>query len=235
MEPIVSDFQVPLIVQRKRVKNINIRVTWDGKVVVSVPEGTDDEIIKRVLERRALWISKKLEEVEESKRQLRSLPREFVDGETIWFLGEPIILRVKSNGEDEVSLKGKELVVKVSENSTDKVKQMVVRWLQSQTLKVVREKVKKFAEVLGVRPKRIELRDWKRQWGSCDRNEEILRFNWRIVQLPESLVEYIVVHELVHLRYSKHGSRFRAALSEIVPDWRKRHEELKKWVGILMW
>lgn len=236
MNLFTSNSQVSLIVQYKKVKKINIRVTWDGKVVVSVPAGMNYETFKRVLERRINWISKKLEEIEIEKKLLPS-SREFIDGKILWFLGESITLKVMNNNnkEDEISLKDRELVVGIPENDIDRVKQMVMKWLQDQAFKVVSEKIEKFAKALGVKPKNVELRDWKRKWGLCNTSEGILRFNWRLIQLPESLIEYVVAHELVHLRYPKHNSKFQALVSEIMPDWRVKHKELKKWIGALIW
>lgn len=229
----INGFQAPLIIQRKQVKGINIRVTWDGKVLVSVPAGASDEMIERVMKRKAHWISKKLEEMETRRKQL-PLSYQFVDGETFWILGKPVTLKVVNGRKDKVGLRGRKLMVRVAEGGADKVRQAVVRWLQGQALKVVGEKVERFAEVLGVKPEGIELRDWKGKWGLCNTSRGVLRFNWRLVQLPVGLIDYIVVHELAHLRHSKHNGNFWALVSKVVPDWKARHEELKKWVGVLM-
>lgn len=234
MDWFISGFQFPLVVQHKQVKGINIRVTWDGKVVVSVPVGVSDEIVKRVLERKADWVLKKLEEMERRRKQL-PLPYKFTDGETFWILGKPVSLKVMNGKKGKVSLKGRKLVVRVAEDGADKVRQAIVKWLQGQALRVISEKVGRFAEVLGVKPEGIELRDWKGKWGLCNTSKGVLRFNWRLIQLPESLIDYIVVHELAHLRHSKHDSNFWAFVSKVVPDWKAKHGELKKWVGALMW
>ena len=230
----ISGFQAPLIIQRKQVKRINIRVTWNGKVVVSVPTEVSDEVIERVLRKRADWISKKLEEMETRREQL-PLPYQFVDGETLWILGKPVTLKVVNGRRDKVGLKGRRLMVKVAESGGGKVRQTIVKWMQEQALKVVGEKVEEFAEVLGVKPERIELRDWKGKWGLCNTSKGVLRFNWRLAQLPESLIDYIVIHELAHLRYPRHNGNFWALVSKVAPDWKARHKELKKWAGALMW
>lgn len=234
MDWFISGFQIPSIVQRKQVKEINIRVTWDGKVVVSVPMGASDELIEKVLKRKADWISKKLEEMETRRKQL-PLPYQFVDGETFWVLGKPVTLKVMNGREDKVGLRGRKLEVRVTASSAGKVRQAIVRWLQEQALKVVSEKVEKFAEVLEVKPEGVELREWKGKWGLCNTSKGVLRFNWRLIQLPESLIDYIAVHELAHLRHPKHDSNFWALVSRIVPDWKSRHRELEKWAGALMW
>ena len=222
---------IPMLIQRKKVKRINIRVTWDGRVVVSAPVGINDELIERVLEKRAIWIAKKLEEMEARKKHLS----QFVDGGSVWLFGKPSVLRVSNGKKDKVSLRDGELLVRVAGGGTERVKHLVVEWLKRQAIKVVRGKVKKFAKVLGVNPEGIELKEWKSKWGLCKASAGTLRFNWRLIQLPDRLIDYIVVHELAHLKHHGHGRSFWMAVAKVLPDWKQRHRELKEWGGLLIW
>ncbi|MEM2022074.1 MAG: SprT family zinc-dependent metalloprotease [Archaeoglobaceae archaeon] len=234
MDWFASGFQALLTIERKQVKGINIRVTWNGKVIVSVPKEINDEMIERVLKRKTDWILRKLEEMKVRREQL-PLFYQFVDEETFWILGRPTTLKVINSSKNGVNLKGEKLIVRVTENDIDRVKQIIVKWMQEQTLKIVNEKVEKFAKILGVKPERIEVKNWKDKWGLCYINKRVLKFNWRLVQLPESLIDYVVIHELAHLRYQKHDGNFWTLISKTVPDWKTRHKELKKWTGVLMW
>jgi len=121
--------------------------------------------------------------------------------------------------------------------SAQKVRQraLVVKWLRRQAIRVIREKLKKFAEVLGVKPERIELREWKSKWGLCKASTGTLEFNWKLIQLPDKLIDYIVVHELAHLRHHGHDRSFWMVVAKVLPDWKQRHRELKEWGGLLIW
>jgi predicted metal-dependent hydrolase len=115
------------------------------------------------------------------------------------------------------------------------VRTALVSWFSGLARKVLTEKVKKFSRLVGAKPVEIELRDWKRKWGLCKSDRGILRFNWRLVQLPEELIDYIVVHELVHLKHSGHGRAFWVCLSKVLPDYHQRKERLKEWISALLW
>lgn len=233
MELLINGFQVPLIVQHKQVKGFNIRVTWDGKVVVSVPAGVNDEVVNGLLVRKVKWIARKLEEMEARRKRFPS-PYRFFDGETFWVLGKPVTLQVLNGRKEKVYLKGKKLVVRVDVGA-GRVRQAIVDWMQEQALKVLSDKMSEFAQVLSVEPEGIELRDWKGKWGLCNTTKGVLGFNWRLVQLPSDLIDYIVVHELAHLKQPKHDRNFWASVGKVLPDWKARHERLKEWSGALLW
>lgn len=225
MEFAINGFSVPLIIQRKEVKGINVTVKWDGRVIISAPRNVSDGLIEGVLVRKAGWITKKLEEMEASRKYLA----QFVDGGSIWLLGEPLSLRVVNGKKDKVILKGKRLVVRVSDGDSDRVKQLVIDWLQGQAIKVLHDKVSNFAQILGVNPKGVELRDWKGKLGLCETDREVLRFNWKLIQLPEDLIDYIVVHELAHLKHPNHNKGFWSFVSKCVPEWKEKHSKLREW------
>ncbi|MGB9695358.1 MAG: M48 family metallopeptidase [Caldisericaceae bacterium] len=221
---------IPVVIQRKNVKKINIRVTRDGRVVVSAPVEINDDMIEKILEKRSSWIAKKLEEMEVRKKYLP----QFVDGGNVWLFGKPYVLRVLDGKKDEVSLRDGELLVKVAGGGTERVRHLVVEWLRRQAIRVIRGKIKEVAEVLDVKPERIELREWKSKWGLCKASAGTLGFNWKLIQLPDKLIDYIVVHELAHLRHHGHDRSFWMVVAKVLPDWKQRHRELKEWGGLLI-
>ena len=229
----VLNGKIPVEIQWKSVKGINITVGWDGKVRVTAPKNLDESKIKEVLQRRAQWIESKLKEM---RRRIDShpMPTHFLSSETVWVLGKPMTLQVKE-GKEGVRVRDGKLVVQVECLEREAVRTALVSWFSGLARKVLTEKVKKFSRLVGAKPVEIELRDWKRKWGLCKSDRGILRFNWRLVQLPEELIDYIVVHELVHLKHSGHGRAFWVCLSKVLPDYHQRKERLKEWISALLW
>jgi len=229
----VLNGKIPVEIQWKSVKGINITVSWDGKVRVTAPKNLDESKIREVLQRRAQWIESKLKEM---RRRIdsRPMPTQFLSGETVWVLGKPMTLQVKE-GKEGVRMKDGKLVVQVERVEREAVRAVLVSWLSSLAQRVLTKKVKKFSRLVGAKPTEIELRDWKRKWGLCKSDRGILRFNWRLVQLPEELIDYIVVHELVHLKHARHGKAFWVLLSKILPNYQQRKERLKEWINALLW
>ena len=229
----VLNGKIPVEIRWKSVKGVNISISWDGRVKVTAPENLDEGTIGKVLQRRAQRIESKLKEI---RRRIDShpMPTLFASGETVWVLGKPMTLEVQ-DGKGRVKMKGGKLVVQVERVEREVVRAVLVAWLTGLAQKVLVEKVKKFSKVIGAKPVKIEVRDWKRKWGLCRTDRGILRFNWRLVQLPEDLIDYIVVHELVHLKHAGHGKEFWDCMSKILPDYRKRKERLKEWINALLW
>ena len=229
----VLNGKIPVEIQWKSVKGINITVGWDGKVKVTVPENFDESTIEKVLQKKAQWIESKLEEMK-GRMDSHPMPTLFASGETVWVLGKPMSLEVRE-GKGRVRMKGGKLVVQVERVEREVVRAALVAWLTTLAKKVLIEKVEKFSKLVGAKPIKIEVRDWRRRWGLCKADRGALRFNWRLVQLPEDLIDYTVVHELVHLKHAEHGKSFWGYTSKILPDYRKRKERLKEWIGALLW
>jgi len=229
----VLNGKIPVEIRWKSVKGVNISISWDGRVKVTAPENLDEGTIGKVLQKRAQWIESKLKEI---RRRIDShpMPTLFASGETVWVLGMPMTLEVQE-GKGRVRMKGGKLVVKVERMEREVVRAAIIAWLTGLAQKVLVEKVKKFGRMIGAKPVKIEVRDWKRKWGLCRIDRGILRFNWRLVQLPEDLIDYIVVHELVHLKHAGHGKEFWDCMSKILTDYRKRKERLKEWINALLW
>jgi predicted metal-dependent hydrolase len=94
--------------------------------------------------------------------------------------------------------------------------------------------VAELAPLLGAEPSAVLIREQRKRWGSADA-QGVLRFNWRVVQAPTRLVDYVVAHELVHLRYPNHTRGFWAALGQVMPDYERRREELRRLGRMMVW
>ncbi len=135
-----------------------------------------------------------------------------------------------------VALKGSVLHVQanVSIQSTKEVREMLENWYKARAEEVIVRRVQHFADQLGWRMPKVLIRNQKKRWGSCNAKGE-LRFNWRLVMMPLRVLDYVVVHEMAHLKVLNHSPRFWALVEQIMPDYRARHRALHELGMGLYW
>ena len=108
------------------------------------------------------------------------------------------------------------------------VKNALMDWYREQAEKKIFERMNYYARLIGKQPKSIKIRNHKRQWGSCSGNGNV-RFNWKIIMTPISVLDYVIVHELCHLIYPHHSSQFWQKVQSIIPDYKKKRDLLKEY------
>jgi predicted metal-dependent hydrolase len=119
-----------------------------------------------------------------------------------------------------------EVVVTVPRHEDVGVGEVLVRSLRERASAVIRRRVEALAEASGFRPRRVSVRDQKTRWGSCS-GRGTLTFNWRLIFAPPSVLDYVVVHELCHLRHAHHGPRFWAAVEALCPNYQAHRDWLR--------
>ncbi len=136
-----------------------------------------------------------------------------------------------------VALKGNVLHVQAdvsSLQSTQEVRAILENWYKTRAEEVIVRRVQHYADLLGWRMPKVLIRNQKKRWGSCNAKGE-LRFNWRLVMLPLQVLDYVVVHEMAHLKVLNHSPRFWALVEQIMPDYRARHQALHELGMGLYW
>ena len=151
--------------------------------------------------------------------------RQFVSGESLRLVGRPYLLRVVAGQQSSVEMQGIHVVVNAASSSG--VCEALEAWYAAQAASVFAERVPLWARRLGVVPGRILIRSQKMRWGSCDAWGN-LRLNWRLVMAPMSLIDYVIAHELTHLRSADHSPQFWKHLRAVMPDYLERKERLQK-------
>jgi len=212
---------------------IAITVNPDASVQVVAPKGLRRLKISEVVRSKAAWI---LSRQERARRQHRSFPRQFVSGEAIYYLGRQYRLKVLTveqakSGERVVCSPGEFLVSVGASLSCDErarqVREAMLRWLKRRASDRLPEIVRAYATKLGVSVEGVQIRELKKRWGSGGPAGQ-LRFNWRIIMAPRRLVEYVVAHELCHLRHNDHSRDFWKLLGRVMPDFELRRSELER-------
>ena len=221
------------IVRSNRRKTLGIYIDPRRGVVVRCPQFLKVDEIVAVVRKRAQWIIEK-EEVVKNHSQLNSV-KEFVSGESFPYLGRQYRLKVrKTSFEKEERCKlinGRFLVEIDRQLDGERVKEIVKKALMNWYLERAHEKipvrVELYARQIGSWPERVEIKNYKRQWGSCSYNG-VIRFNWKIIMAPVTILDYVIVHELCHLIYPNHSARFWQKVQTIIPNYKKRRDKLKE-------
>ena len=216
-------------INRKAIKNLHISVLPpEGAVRVSAPEHLSDNAIRRAIVPRIPWIKKQQRSFLDQPRQSE---REMVSGESHYLLGKRYRLAViERRGRHEIHISGKsKLELRVNPGTSHEGRLRVLEDWYRQILKTEVSQVLPYW--LGVME--LEGCDWrikrmKTMWGSCNAAARRIWLNLELAQKPPECLEYILVHELVHLFERHHNDRFRALMDKYLPDWRERRDLLNK-------
>lgn len=217
-------------ISRSSRKSLAIEVHPDLSIKVVAPaKATISEIQEKIL-KRAQWIRKQQYYFEQFLP--RTPKREYVSGETHYYLGRQYILRVRKSTEKLVKLKGGELIVNtVKTNDTNQIKQTLATWYYHHALKKFDESIinsiNHFREYKMDKPKLV-IRRMSRRWGSCTPNKMII-LNPEIIKAPSKCIDYVVIHELCHIIHPNHSQSFYDLQNKVMPDnakWKLRLETL---------
>lgn len=209
-------------------------------VLVLAPADTPLPRLAAVVKQRGSWAVEKLRLVETAERPRRT--REFVSGEGFTYLGRSFRLAVKVVPDAEVGPARMErgwLEVRVGQglaarDRTRAVRKALVAWYRERAAARLPSRMERFTKALDVPTPRFLLRDQARRWGSCNEKREV-RINWRILQAPMVLVDYVLAHEAVHLRHRNHTRAYWTELGRLVPDVDARRAELRRRGGEYVW
>ena len=211
----------------RRKKTVAVIVEPTGSVLVVAPERLSIDRLDAIVTRKAQWIVRRRRRAERHGPPLS--PREFVSGESVLYLGRHYRLKVHPDESGEAKLRGGWLHVPApagSRPTAEVVREGLVSWFRRRAAARLPERVAAWRPKAGVPLPRVIVANQRRRWGSCDRRGTI-RLNWRIIQAPMRLVDYVVVHELVHLRHRGHGRDYWQAVGRVLPDYERRREDLR--------
>lgn len=208
-------------------KTLAIEVHPDLSVVVTAPKDADDSAVKEKMQKRASWIIKQQRFFENYLPTIP--PRKYVSGESHRYLGRQYRLRVHKRDEDAVKMaRGQINVYLKNPKDKSRIKPLVIGWFRQRSEVVFREifdSVVAKAIRYGIKADDFEIRRMRNRWGSCTREGRIL-LNPDLIIAPKLCIEYVIVHELCHLKEYNHSPKFYRLLKKIMPDWEQRRERL---------
>ena len=217
--------------QRKPVKNLNLRIKPDGSVFLSANESVSAASIEEFLHEKADYILKAIDYYAEIERYAPKA-KQYIDGESFRVLGRDQRLRVMNGKSNSVSSDGVHITLSVKSTDDYALKQRTMdRWLQRRCRDTIRELCEnaypKFQKY-GVAFPELRYRNMVSRWGSCQPKRYMLTFNYLLIEVPVSCIEYVVVHEFTHFLCPSHSKEFYTLLSTFMPDWQERKQVLER-------
>lgn len=211
-------------------RTLAIHVYPNKKIEVVAPHNTTLQAIYEKIKKRARWVKDKQIYFE----QFESVPvkREFVSGETHYYLGRQYRLKIKQSQELSIKLVGKFFLIDSPKLNREFIQNALDDWYLSRAKKMFTAKVECFLNQypkLLVAPKKTIVRKMAKRWGSCTQAGSI-QFNLNLIKAPSHCIEYVVAHELCHLKIHDHSPAFYRLLSRIMPDWETRKSKLDTFV-----
>jgi predicted metal-dependent hydrolase len=210
----------------KDIKHLHIGVYPPlGRVRVAAPRRLDDDHVRLAVIQRLAWIKAQRHRLREASRQSA---REMVSGEShyVWGLRRRLKV-VERPGRAHCELDGERLVLYVPEGANAAARHKVLRdWERGQLRLAIPPLIERWEPRVGRPVSGWSIRRMKTKWGSCNRDTGHLRFNLELTKKHPRCLEYIVVHEMAHLLERGHGERFTALMDRLLPDWRRRRDEL---------
>ncbi|MBX9598835.1 MAG: M48 family metallopeptidase [Burkholderiales bacterium] len=211
------------IIKRSRRKTLSIYVEPTGEITVLAPENKTDAEINAVINSKKLQIYRKLAEISELKATQKV--RELVSGESYLYLGRNY--RLKFVDSQNVALKLSNGYFSLREKDRQSSQLVFKDYYRCKGLVKITERVKLYQSQMGVKFKNIQVMELQNRWGSYSRKTNNLCFHWKCMLTPIDVLDYIVVHELAHIKHPNHSAEFWNEVDKIMPDYQKRKDWLR--------
>lgn len=221
-----AESEIEVVVRRSpRARRYRIEVKRDGTAVLTIPARGSEREARAFLERQSKWLERARERVFSRPR----MPAVWQPGSRILFRGGWVTIEPIATGRPAVSLGGR--VLRVRDLEADLRPVIEAQFKRIARVEIV-ARVWELAAVHGVSIRRVSIRGQRTRWGSCSAGGTI-SLNWRLVQTPDWVTDYVILHELVHTRHMNHSARFWRSLAEICPSWKEAERWLKEHGAIL--
>jgi len=219
------EYEYTLLKQER--KSLSLTVDPSLRIIVKAPHEADKKRIELFLKKKWLWLEKQLAYFE--KYQRRASKREYLSGESYLYLGRQYQLVVRCGEKDKVALSKQTLAVTTTKLVSDQKhnKKLIDGWFSKRRESVF---AKRFSEVFShfdfpVEPK-LEVRSMPKRWGSFVKDQKVV-LNPLLIQAPKEAIDYVISHELCHMKYKNHDKKFYDLLESKVPNWKSVKEKLE--------
>jgi predicted metal-dependent hydrolase len=216
----------------QRVKNTRLVVTPD-KIEVVAPPSVSERKIHAFVKSKQDWVIVARDKVVENKQSIKKQrPDSYTDGVIVPYKGQDIALRLKPEKANSLKIEAnnQELNLYLPSQfiaNNEFIRQTLIDWLKAQALKAVEECVGQYAQKYSLHPRFIRIKTQKSRWGSCGIHNDI-NINWLLILAPTEVLEYVVIHEICHIKERNHSARFWRLVEAHLPEYQKQRNWLKK-------
>ena len=220
--------EIAVDVLKKDIKNIHLSVYPPaGAVRISAPLRMDLDAVRVFALSKLDWIRRQRQKLNDQERET---PREYLDRESHYLWGKRYLLEViEKNAAPKVELKHNKMLLRVRPGVSDEVKQDVIdEWYRGQLKAAAPLLIAKWEPLMGVRVNDFTVRKMKTKWGSCSPGLKTIRLNTELAKKPPECLEYVTVHEMVHLLEPTHNRRFVALMDQFIPKWQFYRDALNR-------
>ncbi len=214
-----------LVKSKKRKKTISLQLRKDGSVVIQAPWRISGREIDLFFQRKKDWLYKKIGEAEKHHKEVAAT--NFSSGETFYYLGfpYPLIIERTNNSLYPLNFSGQQFIL--DSEFAHRAKELFIEWYVEQAKKYIEEKVRHYSGILKLFPTRVRIGSARSRWGACSPDNR-LSFTWRLIQAPGPVIDYVVAHELSHIKEKNHSNRFWNLVERAVPDYGTHRLWLRK-------
>lgn len=224
---------IPFTIERskKRRKSIAIVLKRSRGVIIQAPHRTPDAYIQEIIAKRESWIQKKWTALQAQLHEQGA--DHFENGRVLPLLDRRYILEIwpLPAQKNQCECINNILLVRLKKQDKlpqqEQVKKLLEHWYRQQANEVLVERTRYFAEQMNVQPQGIIIKTQKNRWGSCDRHN-VIRYNWKVMMAPSALLDYLVVHELAHIREKNHSPAFWAVVAAVLPNYMQLRKALRE-------
>ena len=234
----INGEKIVFFVQRKNVKNINLKVNLDKKVTMSIPMKMEIEIAKEFVKNKADWIKKQQNYYESFAEEKENIT--FKNGETVYLLGKQYKMKIILSTKNSIEVKGKYFEINIKEKyaaNKKYIRKVYDKWLKEYAEQILNDLIIRYQSTLkkyNIRIPRLEIRQMKSRWGSCIPSSNKVIFNLNLIKTPMCCIEYVVLHELSHFKYQNHSKNFYNFITIFMPDWKERKKILdEEFMGVV--
>jgi predicted metal-dependent hydrolase len=212
--------QIDKLTRTKR-KTIALIIERDGTLTVRAPMRATYAMIEVFIQQKADWIMRTREKL----NTIEPIPaRRYIDGEAFLFLGSSFDLELVKSQRPSLKFDNG---FTLSQNARQKGGQYFIKWYKERAYEIISERVQEYAQRYNFIPKKVKISSARTRWGSCSA-DGTLNFTWRLVMAPLDVIDYVVVHELSHLRVKNHSSKFWKVVESISPEYKKHRKWLRE-------
>jgi predicted metal-dependent hydrolase len=222
----MKEIDYHLVRSRKRRKTLLLTIERDGRVVMRVPYHTPEREIETFFKGKLSWVKKK---IDEKKKSIQSAehPKQFIPGEKFLYLGEHYPLELREPGKGRGPLALSHGIFFLDNDCTAKARDIFMQWYKERAREIFTERVNFYSRKLKLYPNEIRISSAKTRYGSCTADNKVF-FSFRLVMAPYAEIDYVIVHELAHIKIKNHSQRFWRYMEEVMPEYRKHRKWLKE-------